>query len=121
MEPNPITLASVVRRAAEIVDPDDTDPIVGDFQERFEDADEPITTVDDLDRRLGDILQELDPAVANGGLSMLAAVTSYLAYRRDELNADDGTILRLAARAEWSAEPPEVVQEWLGDRGIHLR
>jgi hypothetical protein len=91
---------------------------VGEFERIFEDADEPVSALDDLESRVGNVLQTLDPAVASGTLSVMGAVTTYLAYRRDEVGADDATVLRLAARAEWSGEPPEVVRDWLEERGI---
>lgn len=117
-EPQTITLAQVVRRAAEIVDPDDSNAAVGDYERIFEDADEPISALTDLESRVGTVLSQLDPATASGTLSMLGALTTYLAYRRDEVNADDATLLRLAARAEWAGDPPDVVREWLDARGI---
>jgi len=120
-EPSPLTLSHVVRRAAEIVDPDDEDPIIGDYQRVFEDADEPISGVlDDLEERVGTVLADLDPAVANGSLSMAGALTVYLGFRRDELRADDAELIRLATRAEWDGRPPEVVAEWLTDRGLSV-
>jgi hypothetical protein len=119
-EPAPVTLSEVVRRACAIVDPDDTDPVVGEFERIFEDADEPISALDDLESRLANVLQTLDPAVASGTLSVLGALTTYLAYRRDELNADDETLLRLAARAEWSGAPPEAARDWLEARGVAI-
>lgn len=119
-EPTPITLSEIVRRACEIVDPDDNDPVVGEFERIFEDADEPVSALDDLESRVANVLQTLDPAVASGTLSVLGAVTTYLSYRRDEFGADDPTVLRLAARAEWSGEPPRVVQDWLEARGVEF-
>ena len=44
----PVTLSSLVRRAVGIVDPDDEDGVVGDFEVRFEDADEPVTGIENL-------------------------------------------------------------------------
>lgn len=120
-EPSPVSLSEIVRRAAEVVDPDDTDGVVGEFERAFEDADEPVTALDDVENRVATVLQNLDPAVASGTLSMLGALTTYLAYRRDELDADDGTLIRLAARAEWSGAPPEAVVEWLEAPGVGLR
>jgi hypothetical protein len=117
-EPAPITLSQIVRRASEIVDPDATDPVVGEFERIFEDADEPVSGLNDLESRVANVLQNLDPAVASGTLSVLAAVTTYLAYRRDEVNADDATVLRLATRSEWSGEPPEAARDWLEARGV---
>ncbi len=120
-EPTPVSLSQVVRRAAEIVDPDDDEPIVGDFQQVFEDADEPVAGVlDDLEERVGTVLADLDPAVANGSLSMAGALTIYLGFRRDELNGDDADLIRLATRAEWEGHPPRPVADWLADRGISV-
>jgi hypothetical protein len=117
-EPEPVTLSEIVRRACEVVDPDDTDGVVGEFELAFEDADEPVTALDDVENRVASVLQNLDPAVSSGTLSMLGALTTYLSYRRDELDADDETLLRLAARAEWSGEPPEAARDWLAARGV---
>jgi hypothetical protein len=120
-EPQPIRLSQIVRRAAEIVDPDDDDAVVGDFERVFEDADEPVTGVlDDIETRVGTALAELDPAVANGSLSMAGALTIYLSFRRDELNADDEELIRLATRAEWEGRPPAAVEDWLAARGISI-
>jgi len=119
-EPAPITLAEVVRRAAEIVDPDDTDAAVGDFEREFEDADEPITAIEDIDERVGTVLSELDPAVANGSLAVMGVLTTYLSYRRDELHAKPEELIRLAARAEWKGDPPDAVRDWLADRGLSV-
>jgi hypothetical protein len=120
MDPRPVSLAEVVRRAAQIVDPDDEDAIIGDFQQAFEDDDEPVAGLDDVQERVAEVLSVLDPAVNNGSLSVAAAVTVYLSYRRDEVHEDPRELLRLAARAEWNDEPPEVVVEWLDDHNVAL-
>ncbi len=119
-EPEALTLAEVVRRACALVDPDDTDPVIGDFERYFEDADEPIRALDDVEERVGTALADLDPAAANGALSMAGAVTLYLSYRRDEYGTEPAKLLRLAAEAEWEGKPPEVVVGWLADRDIKL-
>jgi hypothetical protein len=119
-EPAPLTLFQAVRRAVEIVDPDDDDPRAGDFERAFEDADEPVRALDDVENRIGTVLSELDPAVASGTLSMAGAITTYLSYRRDAVGTDPGELIRLAARAEWEGDPPEVVTSWLAARGITL-
>jgi hypothetical protein len=118
-EPAPLTLSQIVRRACEVVDPDNSDPVVGEFEQIFEDEDQPVSALNDLESRVANVLQTLDPAVASGTLSVLGALTTYLAYRRDEVDADDATLLRLAARAEWSGEPPEVARDWLQSRGVN--
>jgi len=118
MDPRPVSLAEVVRRAAQIVDPDDEDAIVGDFQRAFEDDDEPVAGLDDVQERVSEVLSELDPAVNNGSLSIAGAVTVYLSFRRDELREDPRELIRLAARAEWNGEPPAVVVDWLDDHNL---
>jgi hypothetical protein len=119
-EPPPLTLFEVVRRAVQLIDPDDNDPTAGDFELAFEDHDEPVRGVDDIEGRVAEVLVRLDPATNNGALAMAGALTVYLAYRRDEVHADPAKLLVLAARAEWDGDPPEAVVEWLGDRGLHV-
>jgi hypothetical protein len=117
-EPPPLTLFEVVRRAVQLVDPDDNDPTAGDFQRAFEDDDEPVRAVEDIEGRVADVLVRLDPATNNGAIAMAGALTVYLAYRRDEVHADPAKLLVLAARAEWDGAPPEAVVGWLADRGL---
>lgn len=112
--PDPVTLSDLVRRAVEIVDPEDEDGVVGDFEVRFEDADEPVTGIENIEERIGFGGDE-DPAVM-----MAQAVVVYLRHRRDEVDDDPGEILMLAARSEWDGHPPEEVTRWLADRGIVL-
>jgi hypothetical protein len=119
-EPRPVSLAQVVRRAAEIVDPDDDDAVVGDFELAFEDADEPVRALDDVQNRVAEVLADLDPAIVNGALSMAGAITVYLSYRRDELHGHPEELMRLAARAEWQHDVPSVVEDWLAERGVRL-
>jgi hypothetical protein len=119
-DPRPVSLFDVVKRAAQIVDPDDDDAAVGDFELAFEDADEPITALGDIQERVATVLAELDPAVANGSLSVAAAITVYLSYRRDELHADPAELITLATRAEWKDELPSVVRDWLDERGLNV-
>ncbi|MGH2892747.1 MAG: hypothetical protein ACRDPM_05685 [Solirubrobacteraceae bacterium] len=118
MDPRPVSLSEVVRRAAQIVDPDDEDAVVGDFQQAFEDADEPVAGLDDVQERVAEVLSRLDPAVNNGSLSVAGAVAVYLSYRRDELHEDPRELIRLAARAEWNEEPPGAVTDWLDDHNV---
>jgi hypothetical protein len=117
---DPLTLAEAVRRACDLVDPDDTDAAVGDLERYFEDADEPIRALDDVEERVGTALSELDPAVANGSLSMAGALTVYLRFRPGEYGVEPAKLLRLAAEAEWEGDPPDVVVDWLADRDIRL-
>lgn len=108
----PTTLAELVRRAVGIVDPDDEDGVVGDFELRFEDADEPVTGIENLEERIGFGADE-DPAVV-----VAQAVVLYLAHRRDQIDGDDDDVISLAVRAEFSGNPPQSVLDWLADRGV---
>ena len=116
-EPQPVTLSEVVRRACEICAPAGGDsPGLDELYEAFEDADEPITTVGEIEARLDTVLGEVDPE-AEPELAMARAVVVYLAHRRDELDADPEELLRLSARAEFHDQLPVGVEAWLAQRG----
>ena len=119
-EPAPITLFEVVKRAVEVADPEDADSRLGEILEQFEDADEPVTAVENLEERLALAVEGVDVELDDPAVAVASAVVLYLAHRRDELRADPEHILRLAARAEWKGDPPETVIEWLEDRGVSL-
>ena len=119
-EPAPITVFDVVRRAVELSDPSDRDRRLGGLLESFEDADEPVAGIDDLEERLAAALQDVDYEDDDPALAMAAATILYLAHRRDELNADADHVLRLAARAEWKGHPPQNVVQWLSERGVSV-
>jgi hypothetical protein len=108
----------VVCRAVEACDPSGEDAVLGDLLLRFEDADEPVTAVGDLEALLADAAGETDPEVEDPAVSMTVATVLYLAHRRDMLDGDDEDVLRLAARAEWRGDPPSSVLAWLADRGV---
>ena len=110
----PVILSELVRRACGIVDPDDEDGVVGEFELRFEDADEPVTGIDNLEERIAFGADE-DPAV-----TMAQAVVLYLAHKRDEIDDDDTDILAMAARSEFNGDPPQPVADWLVDRGVNV-
>ena len=120
MEPKPITLFDVAKRAVEITDPDDNDASLGELLEQFEDADEPVTAIQNLEERVAIAVEGVDVEIDDPAVSMAAATILYLAHRRDELHADPQHILRLAARAEWKGDPPEAVVDWLADRGVEV-
>jgi hypothetical protein len=120
MEPPPITLFDVAKRAVEICDPMDSDPRLDRLLAQFEDADEPVTGIQNLEERLAIAEEGADVEVEDPAVSMAAATILYLAYRRDELGDEPSKILRLAARAEWKGDPPYSVQEWLAERGIRV-
>ena len=116
----PISLFDVVKRAVDIVDPDDDDPDMGQLEEVFEDADEPVTGIENLEERVAVAIEGIDNEVESPAVSVAAATILYLAHRRDELDDDPDDVLRLAARAEWKGDPPESVRNWLADRGVSV-
>jgi hypothetical protein len=116
----PVTLFEIVKRAVDIVDPDDDDPDMGQLEEVFEDADEPVTGIENLEERVALAIEGIDNEVESPAVSVAAATILYLAYRRDELDDDPEDVLRLAARAEWRGDPPESVRKWLADRGVDV-
>ena len=118
--PLPATLFQVARRAIEISDPTNSDPRLGDLLAQFEDADEPVTAIENLEERVALAVEGVDVEIEDPAVSVAAAAILYLAHRRDELGDDPNKILRLAARAEWEGDPPAGVRDWLADRGIEV-
>jgi hypothetical protein len=119
-EPQPLTLADLARRAVQICDPEDRDAVLGDYLVQFEDADEPVTAIQNLEERIALAAEGVDADVADPSIAVANAVILYLAHRRDEAHADPDQVLRLAARAEWQGNPPEAVVDWLSDRGVSV-
>jgi hypothetical protein len=102
-EPEPLTLAEAAHKAVDVCD-DGSSPALDELLERFEDADEPIAAIGDIDVRLDETLgdgEDGDPA-----FKMARAVIAYLAYRRDEIGERPDRLLQLAARAEFDGDPP---------------
>ena len=119
-DPPPITLFEVARRAVEICDPAGADPRLGRLLARFEDADEPVAGIENLEERLALAVEGVDVEIDDPAVSMAAATIRYQAHRRDELHEHPSKLLRLAARAEWKGDPPESVRDWLADRGVDV-
>jgi hypothetical protein len=99
-EPRTPTLADVVRKAGEAADPNGADDLVTQLMNRFEDRDEPITTVDDIEEQLVEAHRRLDLDGDSEALKNAVAVAIYLAFRRDELDADPDDLIRRANAAE---------------------
>lgn len=116
-EPEVLTLSGAARRAAELVDPDGDDSLVGEWLERFEDRDEPITAVADIETEVAESTGRLDPEGDEPALVVAGAVVTYLGHRRDAAKEPDERLLRLALDAEL-AEPPQRVREWIADAGL---
>jgi hypothetical protein len=120
-EQDPVTLAQLVNRAAEITDPDGADEDVTQLMQRFEDADWPVSGIlDSIEQRMAEAAGTVDPQEDSPALQMAAAVTVYLAHRRDEVEDDPVDVLRMAARAEYDGKPPANVASWLEAAGIEL-
>ena len=118
-EPDPVTLAQLVHRAAEITDPDGADADVTELMQRFEDADWPVSGIlESIEQRMAEAAGTLDPQEDSPGLQVAAAVAVYLAHRRDELDEEPTHVLRMAARAEFDGKPPANVANWLQSAGI---
>ena len=118
-EPDPVTLAQLVHRAAEITDPDGADDDVTALMQRFEDADWPVSGIlESIEQRMAEAAGALDPQEDSPGLQVAAAVAVYLAHRRDEVSDDPENVLRMATRAEFDGKPPAHVANWLASAGI---
>ena len=116
-EPQPPTLAQVVHRAVEVCE-DSSSGSLDEMLEKFEDADEPITAIDDVEQRLNERLGPPEFDDDDAAFTMARAIIVYLAHRRDELNDDPVELLALAARAEFDGHPPDHVARWLELQGI---
>ena len=117
-EPEPVTVAQVVNRAVDVVDPMGQDPDVADLFARFEDSDEPVTAVLDIDQVMAEAVGAIDPEGEQPALQMAGAAAVYLAHRRDQLDDEPDSILRLAARSQFDGDPPPAVADWLAAQGI---
>jgi len=112
------SVSDVVRRAVEICDPDDVDQVLGDLEEQFEDDDEPITAVENIDERLAIALEGTDYEGENPAVAVAAAVVRYLADHPGEVDggADAENTIRHAVEAQWHRDVPGFVEDWLAGR-----
>jgi hypothetical protein len=116
----PASVFQAVQRAVLAVDPDG-DQGTEDFLLRFEDRDEPITGMQaTIEQEVNEAVGALDPDGIDPALQMCGAVTTYLAFRSEEITDDREHILRLAARAEFDGSPPAHVAAWLESEGVAL-
>jgi hypothetical protein len=107
-----------VQRAVAVVDPEG-DQGTEDFLLRFEDRDEPISGLQGtIEQEVAEAVGAVDPDGTDPAVQMCGAVVTYLAFRRDEVDDDRESILRLAARAEFDGNPPQYVADWLDSEGV---
>lgn len=112
------SVSDAVRRAVEICDPDDADPTLGDLEEQFEDDDEPITAVDNIDERLAIALEGTDYEGENPAVAVAGAVVRYLSEHPGEIDsgANPENTIRHAVEAQWHGDVPQFVENWLAGR-----
>ena len=99
-EPEVPTVAEIVRRAVDVADPAGADDAVAEFERRFEDRDEPVTAVDDVEEQFTEASRAIDLDGDSEALATAVSVATYLAFRRDEVAEEPGELIRLARRAE---------------------
>ena len=116
----PPSLADVMHRAAEVVDPAGNDDGAWDLLRRFEDRDEPVTAEGDIELEIAEAKGAIDPQDEDPVVVMTAAVATYLAFRRTEIDDPPERLLQLAARAEFHGQPAEHVARWLAEQGVEL-
>ena len=120
-DPNHPTLAEAVRRAVDVTDPTGRSDGLADLERRFEDRDEPLSAVlPVLDRTLGEEKGRIDPQDEDGAVVLAVAIVTYLGYRRDEVSDDREDLIRLAVKAEFDANPPPAVADWLAEEGVEV-
>jgi hypothetical protein len=118
MDRHTATVAEVVTRAVELVDPDDVDGALGHLQRQLEDDIEPITAVENLEERLALALEGVDYDVDDPAVSVASAIVLYLGAHPNELDAPhpSGSLVTRAVKAQWHGQPPEDVERWLEAR-----
>jgi hypothetical protein len=99
-EPHTPTFAEIVRIACEVADPAGADDRVTELVTRFEDRDEPVTTVIDVEGQLAEAHGIIDPDGDSEELRNAVAVATYLAFRRDQIHAGREELIRRATKAE---------------------
>jgi hypothetical protein len=74
--------------------------MVTELLTRFEDRDEPVSTVIDIEEQLAEARRIIDPEADSQGLANAVAVATYLAFRRDQFDSDANDLIRRANAAE---------------------
>ena len=112
------SVSDVVRRAVELCDPDDVDQTLGRLEEQFEDDDEPITAVENLEERVAIAVEGADYDAENPAVAVAGALVFYLAAHPGEVDSDEDPdqVIHRAVRAQWRDGPPRYVADWLTGR-----
>ena len=114
------TLFAIVHRAVEVCDPQRAEEGAAELLRRFEDRDVPVGDPGAAEQEIAEAKGAVDPQDEDPATTMAAAVATYLAYRRDELDDDRENLLVLAARAEFDGKPPEPMAGWLAAQGVQV-
>jgi hypothetical protein len=112
------TIYEIVHRAAEVCDPAGIEDGASDLLARFEDRDEPVAEPGRVEQEIAEAKGAIDPQDEDPVAIMTAAVATYLAYKRTEVERDREELLVLAARAEFNGNPPQIVARWLEEQGV---
>ena len=112
------SVSDVVRRAVELCDPDDVDQTLGRLEQQFEDDDEPITAVENLEERLAIALEGADYEAENPAVAVASALVLHLAAHPGEVDSDEDPdqVIDRAVKAQWRHGPPRSVADWLSGR-----
>jgi hypothetical protein len=113
---DPLSLAELIRRSIEVADPTVSDERLGDLAEQFEDDDEPVSTVDQLDEVLAEAELDVDAEGDDPSVALTIAVARYLAHHRGAVDEDDEGLVEQAVRWQWHDHPPEPVSDLLAGR-----
>ena len=118
MDRRTATVSELVRHAVETCDPDGRDPLLGRLEEQFEDDDEPVTAVENMEERLALAAEGADYELDAPAVAVASAVVLYLAAKGGTADYDRNPreLIRLAVRAQWRGDPPAYVVDWLADR-----
>jgi hypothetical protein len=107
-----LTVSQVVREAAGMVDPEDSSALVGDFERWFEDDDDLVSAVPNLERRLAGAIDEIDPDGTDPALTVAAAVVSYLATLPRHAPRDPDRVIEQALRLQFGDDVPDSLSAW---------
>jgi hypothetical protein len=112
-------VSEVVREAAAITDPNDSDGAITALVEIYEDDDRPSTAVEDLLGTLLATAEGIDLEGDDGGVEVTAAAAAWLAHNPAQASGHERDhVVREAVRVAYKGKPPASVGDWLSNRGI---